>query len=1124
MTQLSKGMNIIRNLVGSSYLLEIDKLSETYKCVVVILDNNHQLDNLSDELNEIYKDKKILKFPSHESEYYERSPVNQEIIKDRLNCLKKLSEENHSKIVILTTYKSIFYKIPDIVNTSSSWSLIDKKSKYKDILTILKRFNYTKVGKIEEPGQYRLAGSIIDFFSTINSKPIRINFYEDKIESFKEFNLMTQLSEIAINSTYIGTTGLYHLTDENIENYKKYISNSFNDEYQDDLEYDNIVNDHNNSNIQNIIPAFYRETYSLLSLIKDNFVCFIEKDIHEEFNDQNKIMNNIYDVESESRYILKPTDLLIDLKTIDNVIKNNFFYLSSDTVNGDRVVKSEYTPLPPMNINYNYKNPFRNFENMISNSSYDFILLIKRDDNLKTITNYLDENKLKYVEIQDIKNIKNKIQILRTDINQGFINNKTKIIYISSNDLFGLIKTRINKNKSVNSIIIDRLTDLKINELIVHQEHGIGRYNGLITMNIENKTIELIKIEYADNNNLYIPITSISLIQKYIGNTGLNTKLASLGSDRWIKIKQRAKKKIEDIAANLLLVQAKRELKRGFKFEFYVNSYEKFCKSFPYVETDDQLNCINDVISDMCSLKTMDRVVCGDVGFGKTEVILRASHIAISNSKQVIIIVPTTVLAKQHYQTFKKRFDKSSIKINLMTRVLSVTEKKDALKYITDGKANIIIGTHALLNKNIKYHNLGLLIIDEEHKFGVKHKEIIKTVKEEIDVLSLTATPIPRTLNAALSEIKDMSIINTPPIGRKNIETNIIDKSKESLEKYINREINRGGQILFIHNNIETMDQEISLLKEINDSYRIEKVHGRLKNNEVEKIMNAFMNESIDILVCTSIVESGLDMTNVNTIVINNAQNFGLSQLHQIRGRVGRSSKQAYAGLILCDAREMTKEANKRIDAFVKTDSLAGGLDIAGHDLDIRGAGEILGEEQSGQILEIGYGMYTSMLSRAINQLKSKKELVHKQHVEVDSYISTLIPQEYIEDIFLRLEYYSEISNVTNEHELNQITSKLLDIYGPIPEYLDNLIYLTKVRIFANNINAEKIKINRDNTIITLNKDSSINHEQLINELVLKNKVKLIDEYNIKYTNDSDCDFLSICDDIVNMIRLITNH
>ena len=1124
MALLSKGINIIKNLSGSSYLLEIDKLSTKYQYVVVILDNNHQLDNIAYELNCIFKNKEILKFPSHENEYYESSPVNHGIVKNRLNCLIDLDQKKESKRIILTTYKSIFNKIPDINNSCASWSLINKKSNYADILSTLKKYNYIKVGKVEESGQYRQTGSIIDFFSVTNERPIRINFYGEEIETLKEFDLITQLSEEEVASTYISTTGLYHLTNENIDIYKKYISILFNDEYEDDLEYDNIVNHRDNSNIQNIIPLFYKETYSFLSLIKNSFACFIEKDIFDELNDENQTMNNIYNIESKLRYILDPNSLLINKSTIKEILENNYFYLTSDSHDGKNTIKSAYTPLPLVSINYNYKNPFTNFENVFNTSSYNFILFIKRDDNFKTITNYLDSKKIDYIQVDNIKNTDKRIQIIRADINQGFIDNNTKQVYVSSNDLFGLIKTRINKNKTIKSIIIDNLTDLKVNELIVHQEHGIGRYKGLITMDIENKIVELIKIEYADNNNLYIPVTSISLIQKYIGNVGLNTKLASLGSDRWIKIKQRAKKKIEDIAANLLLVQAKRELNKGFKYTFDVNSYEKFCKMFPYIETDDQLNCINDVISDMCSLRSMDRVICGDVGFGKTEVILRAAHIAVSNSKQVIILVPTTILAKQHYQTFKTRFSNYNINISLLTRVLSTVDKKDVLEDIDNGNTHIVIGTHALLNKNITYHNLGLLIIDEEHKFGVKHKEIIKTIKEEIDVLSLTATPIPRTLNAALSEIKDMSIINTAPVGRKNIETNIITKTKDDLHKYITREINRGGQILYIHNNIESMSDEINILKEIDCNYRVEKVHGRLKNSDIENIMNRFINEEIDILVCTSIVESGLDMTNVNSIIINDAQNFGLSQLHQIRGRVGRSARQAYAGLILCDEKKMTKEAHRRIDAFVKTESLAGGLDIAGHDLDIRGAGEILGEEQSGQILEIGYGMYTSMLSRAINQLKNNEEIIKKQHVEVDAYISTLIPQEYIEDIFLRLEYYSEISNAQNEHELNQITSKLLDIYGPIPEYLDNLMNLTRVRIFANSINAERVKINRDSTIILLTKNSRIDHDQLINKYVLTGKIKLVDEYNLKYLNTKNHDFSDICNDIVSMIRFISSH
>ena len=1122
MAKLTKGINVVKNLVGSSYLLEIDQLSKDFKKTVIIVDNNHQVDNLYDELKSIYKNKLICKFPDFGTSDYENSSLDNAIIKDRYNALLSIYKYTNKNNIFITTYKSIFYKIPDLNDVSSSWSDVTLKSKYIDIIHILKKYNYTKVSKVEEPGQFRMTGSIIDFFSITSDMPIRINFFGDAIEIMKEFDIKTQVSESIIESTIIAAKYLNHITVNNINDYVSNVTNKFDNEYRDDLEFERIAKDNNFSNIHNLIPFLFNNTKSVLSLLNDEFVCFSKKNIMNQYLDIRETMTNSFQLESKNRYILNPSDLLETQNNLNTFVENNYIYLSSDMENTKNTIKKNYTNLPPVAINYNYKDPFINIHKLISTSKYNFLFFIKRNDNFRTLVNFFDNNNIEYSESEIFNRKDNKVQIFRSDINQGFIDNVNKNIYICSNDLFGLIKNRIATSKSFKSIYINKISDLKINDYIVHSEHGIGKYKGLITMDIEQKIIELIKIEYADNNNLYMPITSMSLIQKYIGNTGLNTKLAILGSGRWLKIKQRAKKKIEDIAAELLRIQAQRELHKGYSYSFDDNLYRKFCNLFPYVETEDQLNCINDVIEDMSSVKPMDRLICGDVGFGKTEVILRASFLAVNNSKQVVVIVPTTVLAKQHYKTFQSRFSNYAYKIDLISRAITNKDKNNIFHEIKDGKSNIIIGTHALLNKNIKYHDLGLLVIDEEHKFGVKHKETIKSLRENIDVLSLTATPIPRTLNSALSEIKDMSIINTPPIGRKNIETNIINKSNEELEKYINRELNRGGQILFVHNNIETMKDEIDFLKSINKQYRVHKIHGQLHNKEITKVMNAFINEEIDILVCTSIIESGLDMTNVNTIIINNAQNFGLSQLHQIRGRVGRSKRQAYAGLILCDLMKISKEAQKRLDAFIKTDSLAGGLEISGHDLEIRGAGEILGEEQSGQIFEIGYGMYTNLLSKAINQLKNRKEAKEHNHIDIDAYISTLIPQDYIEDIFSRLEFYNDISNATNEYEINQIIAKLNDIYGPIPEYLENLLDLTKVRIQARFINAEKVKINKDNTIITLNDNSSVNNEKLVNDFVMKEKIKIINKNDLRYKNNTDESFKKICCDIVSFLKSIT--
>jgi len=1122
MAKLTKGINVVRNLTGSSYLLEINQLAQDFSKTIVIVDNNHQIDNLYDELKSIFTSKSIFKFPDFGTSDYENSTLENSIIKDRYNALMSIYESSDDNDIYITTYKSLFYKIPKLDDVIKSWSNVTLKSKYTDIINILNKYNYTKVSKIEEPGQFRISGSIIDFFSITSDKPIRLNFFGDSIETLKEFDIRTQISESSTESTIISAQYINHLTTENIDNYISNVTNEFDDEYRDDLEFERIVKDNNFSNTQNLTPFFFKDTKSFLSLFDEEFVCFSKKNILSQYLNINETMQNLYSFQSKNKYLLEPSKLLVTQDDLKKLLEKNYFYISSEIEETKNIIKANYANLPSVMINYNYKDPFTNIKKFFYNSKYSFSFFIKRDDNYRTLINFFDNNNIEYSDKELINNKHNKIEILRADINQGFIDNANRKVYISSNDLFGLIKNRITKNRSFKSIYIDKISDLKIDDYVVHSEHGIGKYKGLITMDIEQKIIELIKIEYADNNNLYMPITSMSLIQKYIGNTGLNTKLASLGSDRWLKIKQRAKKKIEDTAAELLRVQALRELQKGYSHLFDSNMYRKFCDLFPYIETDDQLNCINDVIDDMCSSKPMDRLVCGDVGFGKTEVILRASFLAVNNNKQVVIIVPTTVLAKQHYKTFQTRFNNYNYKIDLINRTISTKDKNKILEEIKNGKSNIIIGTHALLNRNIRYYDLGLLVIDEEHKFGVKHKETIKSLKENIDVLSLTATPIPRTLNTALSEIKDMSIINTPPIGRKNIDTNIINKTSEELEIYINREINRGGQILFVHNEIESMQEEIDFLQRINNQYRICKVHGQLHNNEITKVMNEFINEEIDILVCTSIIESGLDMTNVNTIIINNAQKFGLSQLHQIRGRVGRGKRQAYAGLILCEPIKINKEAQKRIDAFTRTDSLAGGLEIAGHDLEIRGAGEILGEEQSGQIFEIGYGMYTNLLSKAINQLKDRKNRKERNHIDIDAYISTLIPQDYIEDIFLRLEFYSDISNTENEYEINQIITKLNDIYGPIPEYLENLLDLTRVRIQASFINAEKVKINKDNTIITLNDNSTVNNEKLIKDYVMNNKIKIVNKYNLKYKNTTDESFKEICCNVINVIQSIT--
>lgn len=1113
MNAYTKGNNTINNLVGSSYLVEIKELIKDFSSIVLIVNNNQQLDNLYSEIKYFIDNMTICKFPDYGVLDYDNATIDNEILSNRFETFINLFENSKNQQIIITTYKAIFNKIPSKENIMRSWKSISYHSTYQDIDNIIKNYKFHKVKQIEDIGQYRKSGEIIDIYSPVNKHPIRINFNGNSIESMKSFSLNTQLSHSEIKNFKLSSNDLYFISSTNIDKYKKYVQENFPIEYIQDLEYENYTKNNNFKNIQNLIPALFDESQSILNLIKNNFICLHQFKIEDEYEQYLERLSNQFNELKLIKYIINPNEMIIDIKDIRNLVETNYFYQFTNDIGIKSSNVSKYSPLPVVSINYKYKNPYINIDKLLNSSNYKIIFYIKREDNYRLLVNYLKEN--------NHLNRENGINIIRYDISEGFIDNRNKVIHISSNDIFGIIKTRINRTKTLESELINSIADLRIDDYVVHEEHGIGKYKGLVSMNVEKKTVELIKIEYAESNNLYTPITSLSLIQKYIGSTGINIKLSSLGTDKWLKIKQRAKKKIEDMAVALLKIQAQRSIKNGYIFKINHDKYNKFCKSFNYVETSDQLNCIDDVINDMCSNKIMDRVICGDVGFGKTEVILRAAYLSLINNKQVIIIVPTTVLANQHFDTFKKRFINYDYKIALLTRTIKTKEKLNILDLIKSGEINIIIGTHTLLSSHIEYHDTGLFIIDEEHKFGVKHKEIIKNRVQTIDVLSLSATPIPRTLNSTLSQIKDMSIISTPPNGRKNILTEVITFDERDIQKYLDREINRGGQILYVHNNIGTMDTQVGFIKNICHSYTVEKIHGKLKSKEIERIMNKFLNNEINILVCTSIIESGLDMSNVNTIIINEAYNFGLSQLHQIRGRVGRSNRQAYAALVIDDKRKLTKDAEKRINAFIQTDSLAGGLEIAGHDLEIRGAGELLGEEQSGQIYEIGYAMYTSMLSKAIEQTKSDNESVIDDHIEINSYESTLIPQDYIDDIFLRLKYYTEIANVKDEYELNQVVIKLEDIYGPIPDLLFNLINLTKVRIYARLIHASNIFINKNVTEIVLSKNDTIKHDQLINHYVLTDKVKIVSDSKLKLTNIND-DFDNVCKDIITFFKSIS--
>ncbi|MDH3326166.1 MAG: transcription-repair coupling factor, partial [Gammaproteobacteria bacterium] len=657
-----------------------------------------------------------------------------------------------------------------------------------------------------------------------------------------------------------------------------------------------------------------------------------------------------------------------------------------------------------------------------------------------------------------------KLGIAIATLDDGVILTDPDIALITESQLFGERVQQRRRRKAANKdndAIIKNLTELSVGSPVVHQDLGVGRYLGLQMLNVGGFESEFLTLEYADGDKLYVPVSSLHLISRYTGSAPEKAPLHKLGTDQWERARKKATERIHDVAAELLEVFAQREASRGYAFKINDDEYQQFSNAFPFEETPDQQNAIEHVYEDLQKERPMDRVVCGDVGFGKTEVAMRAAFIAANDNKQVAVLVPTTLLAQQHYQNFVDRFSKWPLRIEVLSRFKTKKQTDAAIVDIKNGKIDIVIGTHKLLNDSIKYKNIGLMIVDEEHRFGVRQKEKIKAVASNIDLLTLTATPIPRTLNMSLAGLRDLSIISTPPEHRLAVKTFVSQWDNTTLREACQREIKRGGQVYFLHNDVATIERIARELHELIPEAEVEIAHGQMPEKQLEQIMFDFYHRRFNILVCTTIVESGIDVPTANTIIINRADKLGLAQLHQLRGRVGRSHHRAYAYLFTPPQNLMTDDAKKRIDAIESLEELGAGFMIASHDLEIRGAGELLGEEQSGQIHAIGFSLYSEMLEKAVAALKRGEQpqldrpLDHG--AEVDMQVPALIPESYLPDVHSRLTLYKRIASSENNDQLRELQVEMIDRFGLMPDPLKNLIRVTELKILANPLGIEKI-------------------------------------------------------------------
>lgn len=1098
-TPPAKGsINHYGQVYSCGYALTIASLAQRKQAPIVVVTNDiqhaQQIEHEARFFLESEKNENILNFPDWETLPYDLFSPHQDIISERLTTLHRLPTIYPGQILILPVATLLQRLCPK--NYIIKNVLILKKNQSLNIDEFrhnLDQSGYHYVSQVMEHGEFAIRGSIIDIFPSGHDLPFRIDLFDDEIDSIRRFDPESQRSLDTIDLINVLPAREFPFNDDAISQFRsRYREHIAGDPTRSTI-YQDVSKNIIPSGIEYYLPLFFDQVESLFNYLPRNTVFFLENDLEDQmqlFWDelQNRFEQRRHDIE---RPILSPETLYLTTDEIVNelsqysIIKTQSFKAKPDEV----ITNLPFSAPPQVLLQARSSQPTAALESYLNDFQGRVLFAAESTGRRETLLEMLRDKKIHahvFSNWQEFLQSSEKIGITVAPLERGLSLQKPQLSIISEPQIFGeraQQRRRRVRTRDAEAIIGD-LTDLRIGAPVVHEEHGVGRYLGLQKLKVTNFESEFLTIEYAGNDKLYVPVSSLHLISRYTGADEDHAPMHKLGGEVWQKIKRKAAEKVHDIAAEILDLHARRAAKEGYAYDVNMDEYAAFSAAFPFEETEDQQKAIDSVLEDLSSPIAMDRVVCGDVGFGKTEVAMRAAFIAANSGKQVAILVPTTLLAQQHYQNFKDRFADWPLKIEGLSRFRTKKQVDEVLNGLTNGTVDIIIGTHKLLQKDIKFKDLGLLIIDEEHRFGVKHKEQFKNLRAEVDILTLTATPIPRTLNMSLSGLRDLSIIASPPTQRHAIKTFISEWNDNQIQEACLREIKRGGQVYVLHNDVKTIEKTCKQLEELIPEARVEFAHGQMRERELEQVMLDFYHQRFNILVCTTIIESGIDVPTANTIIINRADKLGLAQLHQIRGRVGRSHHRAYAYLITPAKAVMTKDAVKRLEAIESLEDLGVGFTLATHDLEIRGAGELLGDEQSGQIQEIGFTMYTELLDRAVKALKSGQvpdldKPLH-QGTEIDLGLPALLPDDYIGDIHMRLILYKRISNAKDQNELDELRVELIDRFGLLPDAAKNLFALTSLKITTADIGVKKIDATAETARIVFEDNANIDPGKLI--------------------------------------------
>jgi transcription-repair coupling factor (superfamily II helicase) len=1086
-------VNNYGQLYGSAInlgLAEIIKNDQNFK--IVIAPEINSAETLCNELKYfVDTDLSIEFFPDLEVLPYDISAPSNQVIANRSEVLFQLLKGSVDVLVLNAT--NLLWKLPPQKYFEvGSFSLnVDELFSMQKIGKKLQKIGYERVSTVFNPGEFCIRGSLIDLFSPLYKHPIRIDFDDEKVDLIKHFDIDSQLTLSTTNSATIIPADHYPKSSVAFNFFKTNMRNSFVGNQLEWPLYNFIETYAKSYGVYNYLPFFFESTSSIWDYCRTADI-FCVGDIQTPIKNYQKLIEQRFNNQNDSEQPnLNPSELFFDAsQTIRKIKRMDPINLQKQKFWKSHKHKSiNFDTKPLETLNAFKASSIVGIIKKLFETSASKILLSAGSKSRKTfIENQLRENSMDAIQISSWKQFlerRSGLFITEHPISESFITAKSSIAVIGEMELFGRRsrkrKYRYSAGKDPESIIRD-LKDLQVDSLVVHGEHGIGKYKGLSVMMIDDINSEFLTIEYALGDLLHVPVTVMDQVTRFIGPSTDKSILSHLGSDQWKKLCKKTKKQAYDVAAELLDIYANRAIATGNSQVAYQKDYEKFCNGFEYVLTRDQAKATEDVLFDMAALKSMDRLVCGDVGFGKTEVALRAAFTSAINGYQVALLVPTTILAQQHFETFNERFSDWPININMLSRLQSVTKNNQVRAEVKKGTADIVVGTHALLSDKVSYKNLGLVIVDEEHRFGVRHKEKLKALRKDVDYLALTATPIPRTLNMAIGELKDISMIATAPESRIPVKTYINQWNKSLIREACQREISRGGQILFVHNRIDDIENMAENIRQIIPLISLEIAHGRMKERSLERVMMKFYNNEFDLLLATSIIESGLDIPNANTIIINRADRFGLAQLHQLRGRVGRSERQSYAYLMIPSKQTLTDEGKQRLEAIEAIEDLGAGFILASHDLEIRGAGEILGDEQSGQIQKIGFSLYKDMLSQAINSLKDQPEVMaSKISSDINLNIPALIPENYMPDVNLRLTMYKRISNTKSKKEIRRIETELIDRFGDLPEQAINLLLIADLKNQANILGIKKIRMNNNYGRLYFDESTSIKGLNIIN-------------------------------------------